>query len=56
MGVQSTGLNVDSDKCRDARFERREGSAQVDQLLHGVALHRFTSTSTDAVPSPTPAP
>src|SRR5712664_3560431 len=48
--------HLDHGDQRAIRFERREGSAQVVQLLHGVALHRFTSTSTDAISPPTPAP
>src|SRR6266852_3139051 len=48
--------HLDHGDQRAIQFEGRGGSVQVVQLLHGVALHRFTSTSTDAISSPTPAP
>src|SRR5882757_11454253 len=41
--------HLDHGDQRAIRFEGRGGSVQVVQLLHGGALHRFTSALTDAI-------
>src|SRR6266849_2523141 len=41
--------HLDHGDQRAIQFEGRGGSVQVVQLLHGGALHRFTSALTDAI-------
>ena len=49
----SSKAHLDDRNQRAVRFEGREESTQVVQLLHGV-LHRFASATMDAISSPPP--